>query len=299
LQSAVNCANHLRQAGMEVPEWHELADGLRPKPPDLAEREPGIFAHGWQFYAAKSVDTVCRDNLLGRLSPAHKACLRSQSGPGAGAALTAVLTSPLLQIEPHLFRTILLRRLRLPLSFVPATCRCRQFLDSFGDHRASCAVSGILVRRAVPMESALARVFREAGGRVRTNVFVRDLNIGIGRAGDGRRIEVIADGLPLFHGVQLAIDGTIVCALHADGTPHPGCANLDGATLDRARRKKEIRYPELIDRHGRARLVVFGAEVGGRWSAEAWKCLGALARSRTRDDPDILRASATMAWHRR
>ena len=29
------------------------------------------------------------------------------------------------------------------------------------------------------------------------------------------------------------------------------------------------------------------------------ECLGALARGRTRDVPEILRASATAAWHRR
>ena len=35
----------------------------------------------------------------------------------------------------------------------------------------------------------------------------------------GRKCEVVADGLPLFHGAQLAIDTTIVSWLGADGTP--------------------------------------------------------------------------------
>ena len=35
---------------------------------------------------------------------------------------------------------------------------------------------------------------------------------------DGRRLEVVADGLPLFGGVQLAVDTTLVSPLHCDGT---------------------------------------------------------------------------------
>ena len=36
---------------------------------------------------------------------------------------------------------------------------------------------------------------------------------------DARRIEVIAEGLPAFHGAQLAIDTTLVSPLRADGEP--------------------------------------------------------------------------------
>ena len=44
------------------------------------------------------------------------------------------------------------------------------------------------------------RIFREAGARVRRNVLVRDLNVPGVHPGDERRIEVIAEGLPLYHG---------------------------------------------------------------------------------------------------
>ena len=33
---------------------------------------------------------------------------------------------------------------------------------------------------------------------------------------DGRRLEVLADGFPLFGGAQLAVDTTPVCALRVD-----------------------------------------------------------------------------------
>ena len=74
------------------------------------------------------------------------------------------------------------------------------------------------------MESAAARVCREAGGRVSANVFVRDLDTALPDRADERRIEVIADGLPLFHGAQLPID-TLVSPLSRDGAPYARCVN--------------------------------------------------------------------------
>ena len=105
-------------------------------------------------------------------------------------------------------------------------------------------------------------------GRVSANVRVQDMDLAAPNQLDNRRIEVVVDGLPLFHGAQLAVDTTLVSPLRRDGTPHPRCANVDCAALDTARRRKETTYPELHGRNGRTRLVVLGAEVGGRWSDE-------------------------------
>ena len=57
---------------------------------------------------------------------------------------------------------------------------------------------------------AEAQVCREAGTRVRTNTFVRDMDLEGVHVLDGRRLEVVADGLTLWHGAQLAIDTTLV-----------------------------------------------------------------------------------------
>ena len=46
----------------------------------------------------------------------------------------------------------------------------------------------------------VARICREAGGRVTTNVFVRNLDLVGPGVEDNRRLEVVADGLPLFGG---------------------------------------------------------------------------------------------------
>ena len=89
----------------------------------------------------------------------------------------------------------------------------------------------VLGRRGFAVESAAARVCREAGGRVSTNMFVRNMDLGVPRAADSRRLEVVVDGLPLFGGVQLAVDTTLVSALKGDGVPRRGAADRDGVAL--------------------------------------------------------------------
>ena len=104
---------------------------------------------------------------------------------------TARPTSPELSLAPSHFRVLLLRRLRLPLPLTAAYCRCRCRQDALGDHLAACSRYGVLCARDAPLQRAAARVCREAGATVTTNVLVRDLNVAPGRQ-DDRRIEVIA-----------------------------------------------------------------------------------------------------------
>ena len=101
-----------------------------------------------------------------------------------------------------------------------------------------------------------------------TNVFLRELDFGLMNEADGRRLEVVADGLPLSGGAQLAVDTTKVNALRIDGTARPRAGHTPGVALA-ARRRKEGWYPELVGPRARSRLVVFGVEVGGRWSGES------------------------------
>ena len=177
----------------------------------------------------------------------------------------------------------LLRRLRPPLPLTAAYCRCRRRQDALGDHLAACPRSGVLRARGAPLERAAARVCREAGASVATNVLVRDLNVAPSRQ-DDRRIEVIANGLPLWGGVQVAVDTTLVSPLTATGEPRREARRTAGAALRHARRAKERTYPELCN-SGRCRLVVLGIETGGRWSAEAVTFLRLLARCRAQSAP--------------
>ena len=287
----------LRGMGADLPTWQELADGQRPAP--VREQEPGVFQRGWQRVASKPLDESARENVVTQLTRKEQAHLRSQSGPGAGAVFAAVPTCADLRIAPQPFRVLLLRRFRLPLPPTSRFCRCRLFLDPQGDHRAACPKAGVLGRRGFPLEAAAARVCREAGGRVRTNAFVRDMNIGAPRPDDGRRLEVLVNNLPLYNGAQLAVDTTLVCALRSNGDARPRADTVDGLALRDARRAKERVYPELCGSRARTHLVVFALEVGGRWSSEAINFVRLLARARARSEPPLLRKSAEAAWQRR
>ena len=156
----------------------------------------------------------------------------------------------------------------------------------------------MLGRRGFELESAAGRICREAGGRVTSNVLIRDLDLPA-PATDGRRLEVVVDGLPLFGGCQLAVDTTLVCALHCDGSPHNGAADVDGVVVQVGRRRKERTYPELVGPRTRARLVVLAVEVGSRWSAETRSFLAQLAKARSREEPRLLRRRAEQAWRMR
>ena len=115
-------------------------------------------------------------------------------------------------------RTLLLRRLRQPLDLDESTCKCGRHLDKLGDHRAACSTAGVLQTRAVPLERAWARVGREAGGRVRTNCYLKNLNAEEPRVRDDRRLEVVISGLPVYNGAQVVVNATLVSPLTRNST---------------------------------------------------------------------------------
>ena len=127
----------------------------------------------------------------------------------------------------------------------PPRCRCQQPFDTFGDHRAACPRSGTLRSRGAALESAVARICREAGATVSTNVLLRDLNTDTKRT-DDKRIEVIANGLPLWNGSQLAVDTTLVSPLTSAAQPRRDQRTTLGAALRIARKAKERTYPQLV-----------------------------------------------------
>ena len=199
----------LRLSGFHPPSWEELADGLRPGRRAIEDEDRTQPRFGWQKLAAESLQLDFRENVLMPSLPVEKrALLRSQSGPFSSTPFVAFPTTKVTTFDPQPFRVLMLRRVHLPLHLSTRNCRCGRPLDSLGYHRAACAVAGVLGRRGFPLESAAARVCREAGARVRTNVMVRDLDLWPPHRIDNRRLEVVADGLPLHGGAQLAIDTT-------------------------------------------------------------------------------------------
>ena len=87
----------------------------------------------------------------------------------------------------------------------------------------------------------------------------------------------------------------MVSPVRRNGAPQPRAAEVDGAQLQEARRRKERKYAELLQSR-RCRLVVLGLEVGGRWSDEALSFITQLARAKARTYPRLLQASAQMAF---
>ena len=110
-----------------------------------------------------------------------------------------------------------------------------------------------------------------------------------GAAQSERRIEVIANGLPLWGGAQLAVDTTLVSPRDRGITA--------GAASGVAERAKARAYPELAQ-DNRCRLVVLGIEVGGGGpqgplsSSDCWP----LARGRARAAPVATQAATASAF---
>ena len=283
--------------GFEPPLWRQLMAGERPPAREPDETDPGSQRSGWQHEAVSRVERAFRDTVLfPQLSEQARALVRSQGGPIAGSALAATPTCLLTRIESHLFRVVLLRRLRQPLPLSAHNCRCGRPLDVLGHHRAACARAGVLGQMGFAVESVVARICREGGGRVRTNIMVRDLDMELPHGEDARRLEVVVDGLPLFGGRQLAVDTTLVGVLHANGQPMRRTPDEDWVRLLAARRRKERTYPELVGRRGRATLVVLAGEIGGRWSEETRSFLSQLAKARARSEIPLMRKRMEQAW---
>ena len=297
---AINiCTGRLEDAGFVAPSWVQLVSGEVQAPDVVDEEDPNQPRKGWQATVSRVVETQFWDGLLPTLSNRDATLLRSQGGPLASIPFTVFPTDRSCRIDPQPFRVLLLRRLRLQLPLTARSCVCGRLLDNLGHHRSACSVAGILGRRGYPLETAAARICREAGGRVRTNVFLRDLDLGVGGVLDNRRLEVVVDGLPLFNGAQLAVDTTLVSPIRRDGAPRPRAHEVNGIALKHARRDKETTYPELAGRGGRARLVVLAGEVGGRFSTETAQFLSDLAWAKTQGVSDLLRGRARSAWTRR
>ena len=109
---------------------------------------------------------------------------------------------------------------------------------------------------------------------------------------------MIANGLPMFHGAQVAIDATIVSPVSCQGQPIGNSHRHDGAALRRAHRKKCTRYAPLTAGR-RCKLLVAAAEIGGRWNDEAYDFLVQLAKAKARGAPKVLRRALVHGWLRR
>ena len=245
------CRRLVEDAGLEVPSWRELAETPAAR---VEDPEPGKPKYGWQQKATTVVEqSFVHTQVWPLLNGPTRALLRSQHGPFASAPFTALPTSRVTRFDAQPFRLLLCRRLHLPLPLTLRTCRCGRRLDMFGHHRATCAEAGVLGKRGFPLECAAAQICREAGARVATNVWVRNMDLGEFNALDGRRLEVVADGLSLWRGAQLAIDTTLVSPLsRATGQLQEGpptTTELHCRGREEGRRPRTRSCPEKVVGH--------------------------------------------------
>ncbi|CAE7584665.1 unnamed protein product [Symbiodinium natans] len=230
--------------------------------------------------------------------------VRSQSGPHAGSWLTAIPAEPATTLAPQAMQLALRRRLRMPLPLCHGRCGpapgCGAQIDRLGDHALACPRTGLLARRAKVVERAWVRVAREAVGAegqvVPQQWLVHTTAPGV-RAEDRRRLDVVIYGA-MPNGSALCCDATLVSPLTRTAQPQPCTADVDGAALRAAERRKAATYPELR-RQGPQKLLVLGSEVGGRFNSDAQQLVRDLVRLRSYRAPPALRAAASSGWTRR
>ena len=126
---------------------------------------------------------------------------------------------------------------------------------------------------------------REAGARVSTNVFVRDLDLAVTNQIDNVSLMCCS----CFGGALSPCLGV------AHRREREMSVRRDGVVLVEARRRKERMYPELVGDAGRARLVVLAPKVGGRWSAETLR-FQAVCQREVKVSSCLLRGKARASW---
>ena len=83
------------------------------------------------------------------------------------------------------------------------------------------------------------------------------------------------------------------------GSPRRRAGVEDGVAFSVARQRTERTYPELVGSNARARQVVLGVEVGGRWSEEVRCFLSLLARAKSRGETWLMRRRVEQEWRLR
>ena len=290
----------MAEEGASVPAWKEILEGAQPPPP-AEGLDAADFDRGWQCHLCSFVETRFREQVVfPNVDEARRALLHSQAGGAASSWLRAIPSEQALCMVPLRVQTAIRRRLRWPLPLSGGVCcrGCRKDLDIYGDRAAACSMAGRIKVRSVPLEKTWARVLREAKGRVRERVLLRDAALpGIDPI-DGRHIEVVVTGLPAARGIPLAVDATMISPLHADGTAWGNAADQPGASFARALRSKQQTYPELVG-SSVLQLWVVATEIGGRLNKTALELLRAAAAGRAQHEPAPLRRQAARAWEAR
>ena len=106
-----------------------LAMGVRPPQRGVLDAEPGSQKRGWQV--ASWVHQLFRnEDLFHRAPTSVRGLIKSQRVLMENMAFCTPQTSHMATLQPHMVRTIMLRKLRQPLPFRTRNCRCGRPIDS-------------------------------------------------------------------------------------------------------------------------------------------------------------------------
>ena len=125
-----------------------------------------------------------------------------------------------------------------------SSCRCGRPLDSkWPPPRSLSSRRGFVFYR----ERGGSRVQRGQGDS--DNERARS-GLGSATQSRSRQQPVVGDGLPLFHGVQFAIDTTMVFPVRRDGSPRWQCATGDGVSMAHRKSAPIPNLPRLTEGRG-------------------------------------------------
>ena len=116
IHALTQAMDQLQRHGFEPPSWADLVQGRAP--PTQPDPEQRLLGRGWQRPAALASHQAFRADLTASLDPASQAMLQSQSGPYASRTFTTIPFGLDTTYPSHLFRVLLLRRLRPPTASV-------------------------------------------------------------------------------------------------------------------------------------------------------------------------------------
>ena len=160
------------------------------------------------------------------------------------------------------------------------------------DHTLACPRTGLLARRAKVVELAWIRVAREAvgpEGHIVPQPWLAHTTAPRVEPTDRRRLDLLIYGATLS-GIAFAVDANRPAA-----AMRRRCRRSRAA---RCRGRKRATYPKLAAA-GPQRLIVLGAEVGGRWNGGALGLVRDLVRVCAFRAPPAVRRAARSGWARR
>ena len=115
---------------------------------------------------------------------------------------------------------------------------------------------------------------------------------------DNRRLDLVIPGLNVARGLPLFCDVTVLSPITGLCEPRPGTSNAGGNLRASATSENNSTYNVVIH-SGLGALYCLGAEVFGRWSAQAVKLIPELARECSRGlHPRLHRSTALGLQHR-